>query len=576
MKGLKINSNIFSRLIVTFLLIIIPIYLLGIFMYFWGVNAVKTEISNSMVTQVSYYLNELEREVQSIKMLQYDCLSDENLRKLAIRGEIMNLYEKLESMKQLQQRLVTIRNSSPYIKDVTAHIKPIGKSVSANDSVVDIEEDKFENIQVQQGTTGAQIIKYEERFYLTTLEENRVSNNSHLFSIEVEIDEEALIETLGQLNVYEDGGIVLAYWFGNEMVTDQTDEMLTLPIVSILDNTENPKVQGIKTLMIEGKSYYVAYAKSDYLNNALFRYMPEEYVMLPLKKIYIWIWIFSISSILICIIYSLATYKYMHKPLSKLVKAFKKVEQGNMDIAITHDAHDEFEYLYSRFNTMVKKIKMLINQVYKQKILMQRAELKQLQSQINPHFLYNSFFIINTMARIGDENLIWFTKQLGEYFRFVTRNSSDIITLQEEVNHARVYTEIQQMRFSKRLTVIFNDLPKEFNKLKVPRLILQPIIENTFEHAIEKKMNGILSIDFMVKNNQLDIIVEDNGDNKSYELVGRLNDMIINDDENSEITGLMNINRRIHLMFGSECGIHFKQSELGGIKVILSIRISGD
>lgn len=147
--------------------------MLGIYVYFWGIHSVKTEISNSMITQVSYYLNGLEKEIESIKMLQYDCLSDENLNKLAFQWEIIDDYDKIYSMKQLQQRLVTIRNSSPFIKDVTAHISPIGKSISANDSVNYIEWDKFKNIRVQQDEKGAQIIRFQDQLFLTTLNEDR-------------------------------------------------------------------------------------------------------------------------------------------------------------------------------------------------------------------------------------------------------------------------------------------------------------------------------------------------------------------------------------------------------------------
>jgi len=224
---------------------------------------------------------------------------------------------------------------------------------------------------------------------------------------------------------------------------------------------------------------------------------------------------------------------------------------------------------------MVRKIKVLIEQVYQQKILTQRAELKQLQSQINPHFLYNSFFLINTMARIGDDNLIIFTKRLGEYFRFVTRNNSDNIPLKDEVNHARVYTEIQQMRFSKRLTITFDSLPEKYNELTVPRLILQPIVENAFEHSIEKKKSGLISIGFSTYDSGLDIIVEDNGDDMTDEFIHRLNTLINTNEDYSEVTGLINISRRVKLMFGSDSGVHFYRSKLGGAKVVLRIRMGG-
>ena len=163
---------------------------------------------------------------------------------------------------------------------------------------------------------------------------------------------------------------------------------------------------------------------------------------------------------------------------------------------------------------MVKELKTLIEQSYKQKILVQRAEMKQLQSQINPHFLYNSFFILNTMARTEDyENIEKFTEQLGRYFQFITRSAADEVPLEKEVEHARVYTEIQAMRYSNRIKAYFEELPEEFWGIVVPRLILQPIIENAFEHGLGMvKKNGILTVSFEKLQNGLHIIIENNGE----------------------------------------------------------------
>ncbi|MDK2788334.1 MAG: two-component system, sensor histidine kinase YesM [Epulopiscium sp.] len=389
------------------------------------------------------------------------------------------------------------------------------------------------------------------------------------------MNQEELINNLGQLNTYADGGVILLNIFHDGIMIKQTNEKLNLPITNIFISIQGHESQGIKVLEDQQEGYYIAYAKSDYLHMVLLKYVPKEYVVQPLKKIHVWIWLFSLASICIFLIYSYSTYKYMHKPLSRLVSAFRKVEQGDLEVSITHESNDEFEYLYSRFNDMVRKIKVLIEQVYQQKILTQRAELKQLQSQINPHFLYNSFFLINTMARIGDDNLIIFTKRLGEYFRFVTRNNSDNIPLKDEVNHARVYTEIQQMRFSKRLTITFDSLPEKYNELTVPRLILQPIVENAFEHSIEKKKSGLISIGFSTYDSGLDIIVEDNGDDMTDEFIHRLNTLINTNEDYSEVTGLINISRRVKLMFGSDSGVHFYRSKLGGAKVVLRIRMGG-
>src|SRR5690606_6831992 len=99
--------------------IMIPIYMLSIYMYRWGSHTVKNEISKSAITQASFYLEELEKEIERIKILQYDCLNDEYLNKLAIRWEVMDIYDTMESIRQLQLRLITIKNSSTYIKNVS-------------------------------------------------------------------------------------------------------------------------------------------------------------------------------------------------------------------------------------------------------------------------------------------------------------------------------------------------------------------------------------------------------------------------------------------------------------------------
>ena len=129
--------------------------------------------------------------------------------------------------------------------------------------------------------------------------------------------------------------------------------------------------------------------------------------------------------------------------------------------------------MYGRFNQMVVNLRSLIDQAYKQKIMTQRAELKQLQSQINPHFLYNSFFILNTMAHTGDlEGIETFTTQLGGYFQFVTRNASDEVALHQEIHHARLYTEIQSCDFPSRIKVDFEPLPEgleTFSRTKADR-----------------------------------------------------------------------------------------------------------
>jgi len=553
----------------------IPIYGLAVYIYNWGLFTVKGEISKSSVAQVSFYLEGLEKEIERMKILQYDCLNDENLNKLAIRSKIMSIYEKTESIRALQQRLVSIKNSSAYIKNVSAHIPPLERTISSNSGMDNLDVEKFENIIVPQGLGGAQLISYDGGMYLSTLQERDIQSRDPLYSIVIELDREVFKQALSQFNTYERSSSVIISLTYNDIVIKQPD-MEDAELKSIMTRLDTQNNNGTEYVNINQKGYYVAHSKSEYLNMVLLKFIPREYIMKPIDNFDIWVWVFSVAVIIIILVYSYSTYKFMHKPLHQLVKSFRKLESGDLQVSITHDSKSEFGYLFQRFNDMVRNLNNLIDQVYNQKILMQKAELKHLQSQINPHFLYNSLFMINTMATIGDENLIPFTKYLGEYFRFVTRNSSDYIDLIDEVNHARVYTNIQAMRFSKRLKIEFKDCPKKYYKIKVPRLILQPIIENAFEHGIERMKNsGVVLIYFEEHNKGLDIIVEDNGNEMTDSGLEEMAEALNNTTEEIEITGIININRRIKLVFGDNSGLFISRSSLGGMKVILRIIIPG-
>ena len=567
------NNSIFSRLVITFLIIIIPIYMLGIYIYYWGLRTVKDEISKSTTAQVSFYLQGLEKEIERIKILQYDCLNDENLNKLAVRWQIMDTYQQIDCIRRLQQKLAMIKNSSIYINDVSVHILPIKKTISSNTGVDTIHTEKYYNIRVPVGFKGAQIISYKGDLYLSTLQQPGAEDA--LYLIVVELDKAALKQALSQFNTYEKSGSFLISMVNNNIIANQSDAS-NIPSAINFTSKLGENGSGMDFTRIDKKGYYIVYSRSEYLNMVLLKYIPEEIILKPIQNFYVWVWIFTIAAVFIIIIYSYSTYRFMHKPLLKLVESFRRVESGDLQVSIDHDSKNEFGYLYKRFNEMVKYLNMLINQVYNQRILMQRAELKHLQSQINPHFLYNSFFMVNTMATIGDENLIPFTKHLGEYFRFVTRSSSDYIPLEDEVKHAKVYTEIQRMRFSKRLQIQFGECPEKYFTLNVPRLIIQPLIENAFEHGIEnKRASGIVSVSFDESENELDIIVEDNGNAITDTELGELQNSLESEGEGLETTGIINIHRRIRLVFGEESGLKLSRSELGGLKAILGIKLQG-
>lgn len=218
---------------------------------------------------------------------------------------------------------------------------------------------------------------------------------------------------------------------------------------------------------------------------------------------------------------------------------------------------------------------MLVDELIEQKELAQQSELKQLQAQINPHFLYNSFFSLrNKIRREELDSAEKLSSLLGTYFRFLTRNDEGNVPLKNEVEHAGSYAEIQHMRFYDRIQVQFDELPMDCREVLVPRLILQPVIENALNYGLEEKEeDGLLRVSFQKKEDILEIHVEDNGDYFTDEKMQKLRQKL---ERKDQITGLVNIHNRLLLYWGEKSGIVIERSVLGGAEIILKILLNGN
>lgn len=566
------RNTIFVRLIVTFLIIMLPIFLMGIYLYQWIIQTTSEDISKTAVSQIKFYLTDLGNEVERIKLLQYSLIEDEDLNAITLRWNTMNNIERTDKINILLKRMYAIENSSMYIKDVSVHISPISKSVSSVSGVSELDTEKYNGIRSAFGA-GGRIIAWKDGLYLSIAKQSAIQTKQPLFVIDIELDTRKLQEALSQFNTYPGSGTILYSEDTGMLLASGSAEGFRQEAVQLAGNLNRSPSANTETYAIMGDRFYTARADSAYLNMSIYRFIPENIIHKPLDKFYRWAWLFAASTIVIIAVYAVSTYKFIHKPLLTLVRSFRRMENEDLDVVIEHGAKDEFGYLYGRFNQMVATLRSLIDQVYKQKILAQRAELKQLQSQINPHFLFNSFFILRTMAKMGDvERIEQFTTQLGEYFQFVTRNASDEVSLKQEIQHARTYTEIQQMRFSRRIRVIFEDLPEEIEQVSVPRLIVQPIIENAFEHSLERKVdNGLLRVRFETDESDTRILVEDNGEHLTDEALRRITESLANSDDQMETTGMVNIHRRLIITFGNTYGLKVERSDLGGLSVTICL-----
>ncbi len=571
--GVSWSSSILMRILVTFLAILIPLYGLGVIFYDSAMRVVRKEIMDSMVSQVTFYLDDLEKEMVRVRSLQNDMINDVYLDKLAAIPQSLSEIEKMQVIQGMQRRMEAIRSSSRYVSNFTIYLPGIQRTVT--DRGVD-ELDEVAYQRLLDLLQPAALLQYDQGALLMMTVSPYMDNltGKPMYLLVLELSPPSFAEALNQFDKYPgSGSFLIDTSTGHNIATANIDAGVEQQIIErsggaaqgiLRSEKNNQPVQG-----------FYGFARSASLDFTLAMYIPENVLLKPLRQYSAWFLVFTITALVTIAVFAYSMYRFIHKPLMELVEAFEKVEQGKLDSAIEHHSRDEFRYLYSRFNAMVENLRNLIQQVYTMRILTQRAELKQLQSQINPHFLYNSFFILHRRIKGGDyDNAIAFSQQLGNYFRFITRNAEDEVPLCREVEHARIYAQIQQIRFTSRLSVRFEELQERWANVVTPRLILQPLVENAFEHGLENKASGgLLDIGFEERDNALAIVVQDNGDNLSDEELIRLDHALKGADESPESTGVLNIHRRLQLRFGAAYGIAVSRSALGGLRVEIILPI---
>lgn len=288
---------------------------------------------------------------------------------------------------------------------------------------------------------------------------------------------------------------------------------------------------------------------------------------------------FLLASLAVNVLCIMLWYRQVYLPLYKqLIEAFGQTEAGNLKYRVSIRPDSPFFSIFGSYNHMMERMEGYVENNLRQQILVSRANLKQLQSQINPHFLYNSYYILYRLIKRGDkENSMRLASYLGQFFQYVTRNAEDEKRLREEVAHARTYAEIQRMRFGNMLDVAIEEPEESISEIYVPRLILQPLLENAFKYVYDTQSDGpmVLRIGYCVRSGRdFDILVENSGgidDDVLRDIRVRLEST----DEAQETTALINIHRRLQIFFGSASGLRVSRSELGGLCACVHIEAEG-
>lgn len=361
--------------------------------------------------------------------------------------------------------------------------------------------------------------------------------------------------------LYDDGGILV--YAGSEKPSAATEEFLNKNILWQVNQAE-------------GKLFVRAT-----LENAKWSVVSMQELGVLFKDIHGFRRLLIGVAAVIIVLFSIVTLlfaKDILKPVAEITKAMQKVRSGQTDVDVVVDRDDELGYMSKTFNTMVKENQILVKDIYREQITKKDAELKALQSQINPHFLFNTLETISWKARLSDvDEISEMVEDLAEIIRASIGKEQPVIELITEIKYIDKYLGIMKKRFSKRLEVK-KRIDESLHSYKIPRLLIQPLIENAIYHGIDKKREGgCVFIGVESDEKYTSIIICNSGKGMPKAQVEQINNDLarssdeyfrnIKENQNQNV-GLENVNRRIMLYYGEEYGIRVESKYGHYTKVI--------
>ena len=284
----------------------------------------------------------------------------------------------------------------------------------------------------------------------------------------------------------------------------------------------------------------------------------------------------GIGCFMVIILLSIVISSRITKPIKVLRQSMRSVESGNFDVSAAVESGDEIGALWRDYNIMIAKIKDLVRQTILDQEQKRKSELRALQNQITPHFLYNTLDSIIWMAesnRQGD--VVRMVSALAKLLRLSISKGEELVSIRDEVEHIKNYLTIQKMRYKDKLDFML-DVDEEILGLRTLKVILQPLVENAIYHGIKNKPDaGTIRIAGRRANGKVHLSIEDDGVGMSTERLARIF-TLHRDGSDRRGVGVSNVNERIKLYFGPEYGLEYASEEDRGTTVSIWLPVIGE
>lgn len=433
----------------------------------------------------------------------------------------------------------------------------------AGSSYRDIDEYKtitryaVNKVSKNLGTESAWVYVANHLYLVRNLVDNKYRTYATLV---MEVSMDKLFESVQNVVWFEDCQIYLDnnQIYSNESISTKTATKLRNYYEN---NLSDMNVQGtVESINDFDESQMIGYYIFNYGNQKISFVVKIDKSEIINQK-YTFVFLYLVIAILLIPLISATVYYFynnVNKPINKLIRASEKIENGEFGYQIeTFDKNYEFKKLIKIFNQMSVGLQESFNKIYTEEIATRDAKLKALQSQINPHFLNNTLEIINWKVRMnGDIEASKMIESLGIMMEAtMNRSGEQYVSIKEEMRYVDAYLYIIKNRFREKFS-FEKEVDEDLYDINIPKLIIQPIIENAVDHGGDKFGNRIGKLTIRREDNLLYIIVENNGE-LTNEDRDKIDKLLSGKEEGSKLgnIGIRNVNLRLKMLYGEECGL---------------------
>ncbi|SDW88909.1 two-component system, sensor histidine kinase YesM [Paenibacillus sp. CF384] len=574
------RASLRTKLIIGFLAVTVPLFALLLYNNLYAMNVVRDEVGQSNKNLLSMYRNEIDRTLVDAESYLYNfVVLNEDLRKYgkAEPGSAEYFFSKVRVQNKMIQDMVNYPNVNLVFTYGKSEDELLSTSFRGGDAA------KLESVinVLKSYMAGESDAHLHEKSWKVIRQGGELAivrlvptDYGQIVGVWTDIDK--LMVPLSYLALGKQGQAMFIASDGTPLTKaavrglDAAGTKLSLP-------SENERYRRLHTT--DQTDYLLVSTASRFAPLHLAVLVPESTLLQQLPYFQRLFFIIPLFGLAVLVIYLLLLQRALLKPMYELIKGMRQIKRGDLETRLMAGSTREFGIINDTFNDMASQVHDLKIHVYEEQIRTQRAELKHLQVQINPHFLLNAINIIYNLAELNKTDLIKkMSTHISKYFRFVTRTNLNSVSVNTEFEHLHSYLEIQQLRFPQYLRFEINISPG-LEKEMLPPLIVQPFVENAIVHGFEMGPEH-----FMIRiaakpatdsdAAYYEVTISDNGVGIADDQMVELQRGDIDADFEDGHLGIWNVRHRLKLQYGTSAELIFEHGEPKGTVVTLRIPYS--